>query len=187
MGKKRFSLLLALVLLCTCMPAMAATYSKTTRDLIRIISTTTDNGTPLALFIPEPGAKGVFEDEFDGIETYMTKNSSMLDYFSKDVKTAIAALQPQGADLSKLTLTEYTPFQRTNYDPVMGTVVATIAFASPFTADQTLAVLVGYVGKDGKMVWIPLEAAVTDGSLALSFPPEVLKELPTDIVIAVLS
>lgn len=187
MSKKLVSLLLALALLCACVPATAATYSKTTKDLIRVVSTNAEDGAPLALFIPESGAQGIMEETFNDLAAFVAENNAALDYFGEDVKTAVAALQPQGTDLTKLTLTEFAPFQLVNYEPAMGNVVATFEFATPFTADQPLAVLVGYVGKDGKMVWITLQATVAESGLTITFPAEVLQELPAEIVIAVLA
>ncbi len=188
MKKKWFALLLAAVVLTASTSALAATESKTTRDLTRTVETKTESGQSIPALI-DPGVElsAGAETQLEALKSFVAQKKNAVDFFPDETKSGITALLPTGTDTSKLGLSEFIELTIGTYDASYGDVVSTLQFATSFTADQTVVVVIGYEASDGTMVWQALETTVVDGNLRIVFPAELMEKLGSNAVLAVLS
>ena len=182
MYRKMMSLLLALALVCACLPALAATGSKTTSDM-----TTTGDTSDEAIIVVKPQLTETAQSALNDLSAVVNGGGSAASYFPADVQSAIGAKLPAGTTADDLKLSELISLGAYNLDDAGDTIVSTIGFATEYTADQTIAVVFGYKDASGNMVWTTLDAVVVNGMLKVTFPVDLLKLAGSDAVLAVLS
>lgn len=188
MKKRWIALLVAAVLLMGATPALAATQSKTTDDMTRIIKIETEKGTPgSALIWIEKNASDQVKAQVEEIKSFIGKKNKPADFFSDATKKEITALVPAGTDLAKLKLNEIVPLGVGDYKAEFGKVNCTFRFPTEFPADKTVIGVVGYPGSDGKMIWVALETSVVNGDLHFVFPVELMEKIGHEAVLVVLS
>lgn len=187
MKRKWIALLVALVVLTGITPALAATPSKTTDDLTRVVEVETQKGTGSALIWVEREASDKAQEQMDDIKTFVEKKNTPVDYFPDETKKEITDLVPAGTDLTKMKLSELVPLGIGDYKVEFGMVYCTLRFPTEFPADKAIIGVVGYPGSDGKMIWIALETTVDHGDLRLVFPIELMEKIGHEAVLEVLS
>lgn len=154
-------------------------------------SKTTDDTTTESSFIVE-----VVEDTKSSTDLLASifqlvndNGSNVISFFDDTVQQAISAKLPEGADLTKLQMNELVTIQAFNYTNTLGDQSATFSFATSYTAEQKLVAMVAIFNADGSVAqWIPLDAAVVDGQVVITFPQSVLELLNTNsAALAILS
>lgn len=187
MKRKWIALLVALVILTGLTTALAETPSKTTDDLTRIVKIEGDaNKSVGALIWIEKEASEDAQKQMETIKTFVKKNTAM-DFFSDEVQSQIKALVPAGTDLAKLKLSELVPLGIGDYKVEFGKVYCTFQFPTEFVANKTAVCVVGYLGSDGEMIWLPLETTIEDGNLNVVFPIELMEKIAHEAILTVLS
>jgi len=188
MKKKWVALLVALVILTGSASTLAATPSKTTEDLTRVIGVETKAGeiSDAIIWVEETPSE-VAKTQLDAMKSFVEKKNPPVNYFPDAAKTEIAALVPKGTDLTKLNLSEYAAFSVGDYDATLGDIYATFQFPTVFTVGKTVVALVGFKSSDGTIVWHALETIVVNGNLRIVFPSTLLEKSGHELVLAVLS
>jgi hypothetical protein len=188
MKKKWIALLVALVILVGATPALAATQSKTTDDLTRVVKLETQTGKASSAIIwVEKEESDLAKAQMDAMKTFVAKKNSPSNFFPDATKKEIAALLPAGTDLTKLILSEYAALGIGEYTASYGDIIGTFQFPTEFAAGKTVAAVIGYIGSDGNVVWQALKTTVKDGNLVLEFPTDLMEKIGHDAILTVLS
>ena len=169
-------------------PAMAATQSKTTEDLTRITTVQPELGTMknAIVWVEEEESETAVE-QIEAITTYLKQDAVVTNYFTPEVKLAMAALLPVETDLSKLKLNELISIGIGEYQPTYGDIIATFQFPTQFELTQTVSVLIGYPDQTGVLIWQPLLTVIEEGNLKMVFPNELMADIGPQAILAVLS
>ncbi|NLI20033.1 MAG: hypothetical protein GX418_00575 [Clostridiales bacterium] len=187
MFRKTVSLLLALVLLCACLPALALSGSKSTKDMTQVVGGSVN--TPAVVVQPQltATAQGVLHD----ITAIVAAGGTAASYFAGKATNPAGApsfMGPTGDSTNaELQLSELVSLGAYNLEGATGSFVSTIGFATEYQAGQNVVVCLGYKGPDGSLIWTTLEVVVVGGMLQITFPVALLKEAGSDMVLAVLS
>lgn len=125
----------------------------------------------------DPQVKAMFE-ELDNMRDFIANaGNDIIEFFDDSVKEKIGDLLPLGFDLEKLELSEFIAVGSISHDGT-GDATATFDFATDFEVGQEMVALVGVVGPDGNMTWLPLKAkVVAGGKVEIEFTEEALKEI----------
>lgn len=184
---KKFALLLiAAAIMLTSMPALAATPSKTTEDLTRVTNIQSEEGTlKNAIIWVEEKLSETAQAQLDAITVFLKKDDTVMDFFTPDVKTVLTTLLPKNADLSSLKLNDLVSLGVGIYQTVNGDITATFQLPTQFKITQTAIAVVGYLDKAGVLVWVPVQTAIENGNLKLTFPEELMSVIQSGSVLAV--
>ena len=187
MLRKMMSLLLALALLCACLPALALNGSKTTRDMTRVVGGSVN--TPAIVVQPQLSATA--QRVLDDISEIVMAGGNAASFFTN--RASNMAGMPAGSFQSSdslnadLQLSEFVSLNAFNLEGATGNVVSTIGFATEYQESQRVAVYFGYKDSGGNLIWTQLEVAVIGGMLQITFPVDMLKAAGSDMILAVLS
>lgn len=179
MKKKIVALALALAMV-FCMASIAyAVPSKTTPDMVKPVEVKSTTGVQIK---PDFALNTVQDEKADKIlaeiQTFVaTVAAAPVKYFDADVQQAIAEKLPAGTNLNYLKMNEFVAIETKNFDTSYGDVETKIQVASTYTNGQKVVAVVGYVGADGKMVWVPIDAEVENGLVKVVFPADVLEAI----------
>ena len=179
MKKKIVALALALAMV-FCMASIAyADPSKTTPDMVKPVEVKSTTGVQIK---PDFALNTVQDEKTDKIlaeiQTFVaTVAAAPVKYFDADVQQAIAEKLPAGTNLNYLKMNEFVAIETKNFDTSYGDVETKIQVASTYTNGQKVVAVVGYVGADGKMVWVPIDAEVENGLVKVVFPADVLEAI----------
>lgn len=179
MKKKIVALALALAMV-FCMASIAyAVPSKTTPDMVKPVEVKSTTGVQIK---PDFALNTVQDEKTDKIlveiQTFVaTVAAAPVKYFDADVQQAIAEKLPAGTNLNYLKMNEFVAIETKNFDTSYGDVETKIQVASTYTNGQKVVAVVGYVGADGKMVWVPIDAEVENGLVKVVFPADVLEAI----------
>lgn len=188
MSKKMASLLLTMVLLCTTMTAFAATPSKTTKDLNKVVKNVVANGTDQDALIWVKDIPSTFvTQQIADVAAFVAKKNKIKDYYPVETQTEISGVLPPNTDLSTLILSEFVDLGIGDYQESIGDVTSTITFATVFKPTQTVVAVIGYPDETGNTVWQVLQTTVVDGMLQIVFPTELMLKVGHDAVLSILS
>lgn len=188
MSKKVIIMIVAAVLLLMAVPALAATPSKTTKDLTRIVSVQSEDGNAGNALIYIRTEPSEFANEtLKTFMAYKNKNKMITDFFSVEIQESILKLLPANADLKKMIMSEFVSLGVGEYSDSYGDITATFRFPTTFKDKKPAVALLGYLDTQGETVWVPLTTEIKNGSLVIVFPSELLMVAGHDVVLAVLS
>lgn len=176
MKKKIVALALALAMV-FCMASIAyAVPSKTTPDMVKPVEVKSTTGVQIKPdFVLNTVQDAKTDKILEEIQTFVaTVAAAPVKYFDADVQQAIAEKLPAGTNLNYLKMNEFVAIETKNFDTSYGDVETKIQVASTYTNGQKVVAVVGYVGADGKMVWVPIDAEVENGLVKVVFPADVL-------------
>ena len=189
--KKLTCLLLALVLVCGCVGALAAG-SKSTGSMT---SSTTNSSNYDAVAVTEPDVGvgsnvALTEAQKQLVDTTLAAIAGAANpvaYFGDAVKAEIAALLP-GVNVDTLQLNELTAISVKNYSITNGSLTVNCVFPTKYTAGQKVVVMIG-VQQNGTVSWMSFAGTVlNDGSVSVTLPADVLLRIQNgNAVIAVLN
>lgn len=188
MTKKVIIVIVAAVLLLTVIPALAATPSKTTEDLTRIVSVQSEDGNAgKALIYIRTEPTEFAEETLKAFMAYKNKNKIIADFFSAEVQENMLKLLPADSDLKKMIMSEFVSLGIGDYLASYGDITCTFLFPTNYKEKKPVIALLGYLDVNGATVWDPLKTEVLNGKLIIEFPSEMLTVVGHDVVIAVLS
>lgn len=169
MYKKLLSLALALVMLGMASMAMAApsitTGGLTTSDSDVIVTDNYDDN---------------YQNQLAAINNAVQSGTNLADFFGR---SAIANVLP-GVNLDTLVLNEFISVSLEG----VGSGNKDFKFATPFKNNAKIVVVVGIVGADGSITWIPLKATVANGVVKINFTKAALAAAAgNQVFLAVLS
>lgn len=176
--------------------ACAATVpSKTTQDLAKVVSVTSDVGAamPDDLLISLLKETESADKALKQLVEFTDQGLAPVRFFNETVQGEIASMLPGGADPDQLVIDEFSPMIVKHKAESSGGVTASFQFATVYEDGQTVVVLVGIVtGTDAQgnpvIDWTPIRAEVENGLVKAYFPEELLTLLNSkDAMIAVLS
>lgn len=179
MKKKIVALALALAMV-FCMASIAyAVPSKTTPDMVKPVEVKSTTGVQIKPdFVLNTVQDAKTDKVLEEIQTFVaTVAAAPVKYFDADVQQAIAEKLPAGTNLNYLKMNEFVAIETKNFDTSYGDVETKIQVASTYTNGQKVVAVVGYVGADGKMVWVPIDAEVENGLVKVVFPADVLEAI----------
>ncbi len=188
MSKKVIIVIVAAVLLLTVVPALAATPSKTTEDLTRIVSVVEQDGTKHNDLITIQDVPTEFgQSVIDGLLAYKTKNTDIVSYFDTEVKSQIQELLPQNTSTNGMVISELCSLCCGDHNHDHGLVVCEIEFPTLYTEKNLVVPLLAYPKADGTTAWLPVKGEVKNGHVVINFTEEVLSLVGHDFVLAILS
>lgn len=174
----------------------ASVPSKTTQDMTEVVSFTSDNGTALPedFVIRLLGETESVDMALKQLADFVVgQGLAPVRFFDETVQQMIASLLPEGADLDKYVINEFSPLIVQNYREAYGSITATFRFASEYEDGQPIVALIGLVtGKDEQgnpvVEWTPIKAEVEGGLVKVHFPVDLLLRLNgQEVMIAILS
>lgn len=183
--KKIVCLLMALAL-CLSVTALAeeATPSKTIQDLNKFEVTMEKpipegaapvQIAPLATNDLTEEQKAVFQDTVTVCNDEVAKlqnAAAPVEYFTSvkdETGKAVTIAELLGTD--KVDVFEFCPVVATGYDEAYGKVTASMKFATPYTAEDKLVVLIG-ISENGVINWTAYPATVVDGNVQFTMSSE---------------
>lgn len=188
MTKKVIIVIVAAVLLLTAIPALAATPSKTTEDLTRIVSVQSEDGNAGKTLIYVRTEPTDFATKtLNAFLEYKNKNKVITDFFSAEMQESILKFLPENTDLRKMIISEFLSLGIGEYVDSYGDVTCTFQFPTDYKEKKPVVALMGYLDVSGTTVWVPLQTEVLDGKLKIVFPSEVLLVAGHDVVLTILS
>lgn len=188
MTKKALIVMVAAVLLLTAVPALAATPSKTTDDLTRILKVQSEDGRAGESLIYIRTEPTDFANEtLDALQKYKSKSNSIVDFFSSETQESILKLLPENTDLKKMIISEFASLGIGEYLESYGDVTCTFQFPTEYNVKSPAVALMGYLDAAGTTVWVPLQTEVIEGKLTIVFPTEALLIAGHDVVLTILS
>lgn len=171
MFKKIVSLCAVLALVLSCC-AFAATNLSSPDSKLPLA---TEDGS-ITLTVPAGATRELF-DKLDESLSTETIASILGDEFW--VNAVVNGLIPDGFDFNQFVLVEFTGLECTG--PVSDTpVVGVIDFTTDYPTDKVYVGAVGVLDAEGVATWTPVAAAAnTEGSIEVTFTPEVLTQVST--------
>jgi hypothetical protein len=195
--KKVFVGLLTVLIAMSSITAFAASVpSRTTQDLASVVSYASDSGVELdADFIIRLLAETDLADSALAqlADFVANQNLAPIRFFDEAIRRDVATLLPEGTDLDKFVILEFSPLIVENYREPYGDVTATFQFATPYEDGTSMVALIGLVtGTDEQgnpvVQWTPIHAEAADGFVKAHFPGALLLQLDrADAMIAILS
>lgn len=184
--KKWMSILVAALLVFS-MTAYAAVPSKTTTNAATVVSAESATGVEVA---PEFSV-AVTEDaeavtaEITKIFNFVTEGNAPVAYFPTEVIEKIAEkIADVAIPVATLEINEFVTIDETAYTESYGDMKVSFSFTTVYKPSQKLVALVGIftgeVDANGEAVveWIAVDAAANeDGTVAVSFPAEVMLKI----------
>jgi len=188
MTKKAIIVIVAAVLLLTAIPALAATPSKTTEDLTRIVGVVYEDGSQhndLITIQEEP-------TEFDqavinDLLAFKSSNKDIVSYFDAAVQSQIQALLPQEVTMDGFIMSELVCLCCGDHDHAHGTIACECEFPTEYKETDVVVPLLGYPDADGNTLWLPIKAEIKNGHVVVAFTEEILALVGHDFVLAILS
>jgi hypothetical protein len=178
-------------------PAFATSVpSKTTQDLAKVVSFTSDSGASLGadfiirLLEETESADATLKQLIDFVTG---QKLSPVRFFDEKVQQTVASFLPEGTNLDSFVIEEFSPMIVENYKETYGDITAKFQFATEYADGQKMVALIGLVtGTDdeGKPVieWAPIKAEAEGGLVKAHFPGDLLLRLDgQDAMIAILS
>lgn len=95
-------------------------------------------------------------------------------YFAPEVVTEVKKIIPVAAKVEELKVHEFYEVNTANYAEAYGDVEATFEFATQYEDGKSFVAMIGIIGEDGEVTWMPMNAEVVDGKVKILFTQEVL-------------
>lgn len=188
MRKKWVSLLVCLVLLGTAAAAHAAAPSKTTQDLVQVVSVVTANESEqdaLIYLLDQYSDNAV--TQLQQIGALVSAGTPAIQFYPEAVRAQIAALLPPGTDPVVLSLNDMISVGVGLYEVTDGDVTVTFTFATQYQPGQAVVAVFSYLDATGAVAWWAIKAEVADGNLRVTLPAKLMLMIGHAVDIGVLA
>ena len=188
MCKKWISLLVCLVLLGTTAAAHAAAPSKTTQDLVQVVSVTTADASEqdaLIYLLDQYSDNAV--SQLQQIGALVSAGTPAIQFYPETVRAQIAALLPPGTDPVILSLNDIISVGVGLYEVADGDVTVTFTFATQYQTGQAVVAVFSYLDATGAVAFWVLKAEVADGNLRVTLPAQMMLVIGHAVDIGILA
>lgn len=155
--------------------AEEAVSSVTIAELVQPAENTYDEGFTVFVTVlqPETAEMVIFEELKESAKAGQTA----AEYFGEEVMAAAKAVVAENVSLDNLQVDEFFPLEQAGYKAEYGAVKATFQFATEYAEGTVLVAMIGIVGENGEITWIPLNAEVVEGKVQIDFTEEAMQQI----------
>lgn len=174
--KKFVCLLVALMMLASCAFAQEMTRPSVTVADVVIPTNPEVNVGEITLVIsllnvqPETKEQVVVDKIVEHVQ-----EKPIVELFTEETVAAVVEKLPETVQASNLVMDEIFVMNVENYETAYGDVETRFQFVTDYEEDTVLVAMIGVIGEDGNIIWIPMDALVVEGMVNIVFTQEILE------------